>query len=135
MIRVLVVDDHDLVRQAVSALLDDAGDITVVGQCADGGESVQAAARIEPDVVLMDLSMPVLDGFEATREVIRAHPPARVVILTSTLSCTNVHRARQAGAVGYQLKTAPPAKLVRAVRDVAQGGTGWDERARHVLGN
>ena len=106
MIRVLVVDDHAMVRSGLSALLEASGDITVVGQASDGRGAVTAALDHQPDVVLMDLSMPVMDGAEATREVLAVAPDSKVVVLTSFSDRDRVNAALRSGAVGYQLKDA-----------------------------
>ncbi len=133
MIRVLVVDDHAMVRTGLSALLAADGDIEVVGQAADGRAAVAEAVLRHPDVVLMDLSMPVLDGVEATREVLHAAPSTRVVVLTSFSDRERVRRALEAGAVGYQLKDAEPDVLREAVRAAARGHAPLDPRVAGVL--
>lgn len=133
MIRVVVVDDHAMVRTGLAAMLAADGDIEVVGQAADGRAAVAEAVLRHPDVVLMDLSMPVLDGVEATREVMRAEPSTRVVVLTSFSDGERVRRALEAGAVGYQLKDAEPDVLREAVRAAARGHTPLDARIAGVL--
>ena len=129
MISVLLVDDSHRVREALVDLLSDADDITVTGQAEDGDEVVAADRRLSPDVILMDIAMRRLDGLQATERLLDQRPDARVVLLTGTVSPSLVERARDAGAVGYQLKGEDPGGLVDAVRRVAQGGTAWSPRA------
>jgi DNA-binding NarL/FixJ family response regulator len=120
-IRVLVVDDHPVVRGGIVALLDSADDVEVVGQAATGAEAVAAAGRLGPDVVLMDLRMPGMDGDEATALILAARPATRVVILTTYESDTSILAAIEAGASGYLLKAAPEEELVAGIRSVARG--------------
>lgn len=120
MIRVLVVDDQAVVRAGVSLLLRAAGE-DVVGEAADGVEAVRLAERLHPEVVLMDLRMPRLDGVEATRRIVRAQPASRVVMLTTFGEDAEVYGALSAGAVGYLLKDGEPSELIDAVRRAAQG--------------
>ena len=133
MIRVLVVDDHAMVRTGLSALLEASGDISVVGQAPDGRVAVAAAREHQPDVVLMDLSMPVMDGAEATREVLAVAPGSKVVVLTSFSDRDRVNAALRSGAVGYQLKDGEPAELLAAVRSAAAGHAPLDPRVARVL--
>jgi DNA-binding NarL/FixJ family response regulator len=115
-IRVLLCDDHAVVRVGLKRLLDAADGVEVVGTAADGGEGVDAAARLRPDVVLMDLKMPVLDGVEATRRIAALAPETAVVVLTSFADQARIRRAIDAGATGYLLKDASPAELLDALR-------------------
>lgn len=133
MIRVLVVDDHAMVRTGLVAMLAADGDIEVVAQAADGRAAVAEALSSTPDVVLMDLSMPVVDGVEATRSVMAALPSTRIVVLTTFADQERVRRAVAAGAVGYQLKDAEPATLRDAVRAAAQGHVPLDPRVAGAL--
>ena len=120
-IRVLVVDDDALVRAGLSMLLAGAEDIEIVGEAADGSEVAQAVAEHEPDVVLMDIRMPRMDGLAAT-ELLRAQEDAAEVIVLTTFEADDyVLRALRAGAGGFLLKDTPPADIVRAVRAVAAG--------------
>jgi DNA-binding NarL/FixJ family response regulator len=119
MIRVLVVDDHDLVRDGVIAALEHADGFEVVGSCADGQQAVAEAAGARADVILMDLSMPVLDGIEATRRIVAQDPAARVVILTSAAGSRRVSDARAAGAVDCVFKDADVTEMVDVVRRAA----------------
>jgi DNA-binding NarL/FixJ family response regulator len=120
-IRVLLADDHPMVRTALAERLADEDDLTVVGLCEDGSQVVEAAARLHPDVVCMDLSMPVMDGFEATEAVRVAQLDVRVVVLTG--SCTTRLEAAAAGADALVPKSAKPEELLRCVRAVAVGGS------------
>ncbi len=133
MTRVLLVDDSPAVRAGLSLLLDSTDGIHVVGSCGDGSEVVAAAAALRPDIVLMDISMPGTDGIAATAALVAAEPSARVLMLTTSVTGDVVHRAREAGALGYLIKGADPAELVAAVRDVAGGGTAWSARALEAL--
>jgi DNA-binding NarL/FixJ family response regulator len=125
MIRVLIADDHPFVRAGVAALLTSAEGIELVGQCADGAEVVRAADALQPDVILMDVDMPIQSGFEATRELMARHPALRVIILSvSIVTAGGPEIAARSGAVGYMLK-GQPGQLVEAVRRVAAGQTAW----------
>ena len=120
-IRVLVVDDQALVRGGFEMILGSRPGIEVVGAAADGQEAVARAARLRPDVVLMDVRMPRLDGIEATRRIVAAAPATRVIILTTYDLDEYVFAALRAGASGFLLKDTRPADLVEAVRVVARG--------------
>lgn len=121
--RVLVVDDHPVVRSGLVALLASADDVEVVGEAADGLQALDVAAATSPDVVLMDLRMPRLDGATATARLLQSVPGARVLVLTTFDSDADVLRAVEAGATGYLLKDAPPEDLADAVRTAAAGRT------------
>jgi NarL family two-component system response regulator LiaR len=121
MIRVLLVDDHAVVREGLRAFLDLQEGIEVAGEAGDGSEGVAAAERLRPDVVLMDLVMPRLDGVGAMRELRRRVPGTRVIVLTSFTDEEKLLPALQAGAAGYLLKNAEPAELARAVRAAHAG--------------
>jgi DNA-binding NarL/FixJ family response regulator len=133
-ITVLLVDDHRLVRAGLETLVDSAEDMSVVGSAADGTEAVEKAARLHPDVVLMDLSMPGMDGVAATRRILAADAGVQVLVLTSFSDNGRVLDALDAGAVGYLLKDSDPSALLDAVRAVARGESPIDSRvARTVL--
>jgi DNA-binding NarL/FixJ family response regulator len=133
MIRVLIVDDHPLVRSALTQLLDGAGEITVVGAAADGEAAVDAALQLTPDVVLMDLEMPGRDGIEATRALRAADSEARVVVLTTFSDRERILGALDAGAVGYLLKDAEHEEIIRAVRAAAIGDAPLAPRAAREM--
>ncbi|MDN5861223.1 MAG: response regulator transcription factor [Pseudonocardia sp.] len=122
MIRVLLVDDDELVRAGLRAILDVEPDVTVVGEAGDGAEVPGLVRSCAPDVVLMDVRMPAVDGINATRHLVRSFPdPPRVVVLTTFGNDGYVYDALQAGASGFLLKRARPAEIVQAVRTVAVG--------------
>ena len=133
MIDVLVVDDHPVVRAGLVALVSGAGDLRVVGEATDGEEAVRLGTRLRPDVVLMDLSMPVLDGVGATRQLLAEHPGCAVVVLTSFADQARVADALAAGAVGYLLKDSDPRDLLAAVRSAAEGHAPLDPRVARSL--
>lgn len=133
MITVLVVDDHARVRETLVELLDEADDVAVVGECADGDEVLAAYRSLLPDVVLMDVVMQRVDGLTATRGLLTECPEARVVLLTGTVSATLVRQALECGAAGYQVKGDDPTGLVDTIRHVAHGGTAWSPRAMALL--
>lgn len=133
MIRALVVDDHAMVREGLAVVLAADGDIAVIGTAANGEEARDRAAAERPDVVVMDLSMPVMDGIRATRAVREASPDTRVLVLTSFAERESVQRALEAGATGYQLKDAEPDQLRAAVRAVHAGHAPLDSRVAAVL--
>jgi DNA-binding NarL/FixJ family response regulator len=120
-IRVLLVEDHPVVRAGLEDLLSGTDDIEVCGSGEDGAVAVERVAVLRPDVVLMDISMPVLDGIEATRRITAADSDARVVILTSFSDQEGILEAIDAGAIGYLLKDSAPAELFRGVRAAAAG--------------
>lgn len=133
MISVLLVDDHQMVRTGLAALLAATDDVVVVGQAGDGEAAVAAVSGTSPDVVLMDLSMPEVDGVEATRRILADHPDVKVVVLTSFSDRERVSDALAAGAVGYLLKDCEPAELLAAVRSAAAGHVPLDPRVARVL--
>jgi DNA-binding NarL/FixJ family response regulator len=120
-IRILVADDHFVVRMGLTALVNTEPDLEVVGQAADGKQAVEEFEKHAPDLVLMDLRMPVKDGIRATAEIRAKHPNARVLMLTTFDGDTDIHRAIQAGAQGYVLKNSTGDKLIPALRAVAAG--------------
>ena len=121
MTRVLIADDQPLVRVGLRKILDFEPDVEVVGEAGDGEDAVRQVARTRPDVVLMDIRMPVLDGIEATRRITGAHPETRVLVLTTFGLDGYVYESLRAGASGFMLKDVRPAELVDAIRIVAGG--------------
>jgi DNA-binding NarL/FixJ family response regulator len=132
-IRVLVVDDHALVRRGLSDLLSAVEGIEVVGAIADGSLEAAAVTELEPDIVLMDLSMPGLDGIDATRAVLAIRPETKVIILTSFSENARILAALEVGAVGYLLKDAEPEDIIRALSDAAAGGVPLSPKAARAL--
>jgi DNA-binding NarL/FixJ family response regulator len=136
MIRVLLADDHGLVRDGLGRLLASVPDIEVVAAAADGPEAIRLAREHRPDVILMDLRMPGMDGSEATRRLIEEDPATQVVILTSFSERDEILTALDAGAIGYLLKDAEPDELIRGVRAAAQGESPLAPKAaRELLGS
>ncbi len=133
MIRVLLADDHQLVRSGLAALLAGSDDIEVVGTAANGQEAVQLARATGPDVVLMDLVMPVMDGVEGTRRLMAELPATQVVVLTSFSDQERILAALDAGAIGYLLKDVDPAELIAGVRAAARGESPLDPKAARSL--
>jgi DNA-binding NarL/FixJ family response regulator len=120
-IRLLLVDDHPVVREGLRGMLSGQPDFVVVGEADDGNEGVALAAQLQPDVVLMDLRMPGLDGVGAIRQIVERKIPTHVLVLTTYDSDADIVRAIEAGATGYLLKDAPRQELFRAVRAAAKG--------------
>lgn len=121
MIRVLVADDHPVVRSGIVALLESADDIEVVGTASSGLEAVELALRLDPDIVLMDLRMPGIEGDEATARILAERPGIRIVVLTTYESDASILTAIEAGASGYLLKAAPQEEILAGIRSVARG--------------
>jgi two-component system response regulator NreC len=122
-LRIVLADDHEVVRAGLRALVDANPDMRVVGEARDGEEATRKAYELRPDVLVMDVSMPVLDGEQATRQVQRDCPAVRVLALTMHEDRGHLARLLEAGAAGYVLKRAAADELVRAIRTVAAGGT------------
>lgn len=133
MIRVLVVDDHEVVRAGLAMLLGRFADLELVGQARGGAEAIALAARLAPDVILMDLSMPGIDGVQATRAIAESSPEVRIVVLTTFADRTHVTQAIDAGAVGFLLKDADPETLSEAIRSAHRGEAPLDPRAALAL--
>ena len=120
-IRLLLVDDHGVVRAGLRLYLAGQADLEVVGEAGDGVSAVERAQELAPDVVLMDLQMPVLDGIAATRQIRAALPETEIVVLTTFIDTENIGKAIAAGAIGYVLKDVPPQELAAAIRAAARG--------------
>lgn len=120
-IRVLIVDDHQLVRAGIAALLRNERDIQVVGEADSGEDALQKVRSLSPDIVLMDISMPTMDGIETTRRIKHAHSTARILVLTQYEQEEYIKRVIQSGASGYLLKTTVVGELIRAIRAVSRG--------------
>jgi DNA-binding NarL/FixJ family response regulator len=121
MITVLVADDHPIVRSGIVALLDAADDIEVIGEAVDGSQAVELALTLEPNLVLMDLRMPRLDGDVATERILAVNPGIRIIVLTTYETDDSILRAIEAGASGYLLKAAPQEEILAGIRSVARG--------------
>jgi DNA-binding NarL/FixJ family response regulator len=132
MIRVLIVDDHAIVRSGLEELLANYADITVVGTAGDGEEAVEQTHKLEPDVVLMDLDMPAMDGTEATARIIPSSS-AKVVVLTTFSDRERILGALDAGAIGYLLKDSEPEQIVDGIRAAAREESPLDPRAASRL--
>jgi len=132
-IRVLIVDDHAVVRQGLRIFLDMESDFVIVGEAADGAAAVMLARQLQPDVVLMDLLLPVMDGVTATGHIRRELPDTEVIALTSVLENNSVFRAIQAGAIGYLLKDTEAPRLREAIKAAADGKVQLSPEAATVL--
>ncbi|MBN1889607.1 MAG: response regulator transcription factor [Thermoflexales bacterium] len=125
-IRILIADDHLIVREGLSAIVATQPDMALAGRAVDGPEAVSLAQALQPDIILMDLVMPRMDGVQAIREIKRANPQARVLVLTSFAHDEKVFAAIKAGALGYLLKDTTHDRLLSAIRDVAGGHVSLD---------
>lgn len=121
MIRVVVAEDHNLVRQGIRALLEQSGEVQVVGEAATGEEAVRETQRCKPDVVVMDLAMPRLDGAQATERILDLHLPTQIIILSMHSDTTMIQQLLRRGVKGYLLKDAVTEELMLAIRSVSQG--------------
>jgi DNA-binding NarL/FixJ family response regulator len=133
MIRVLIVDDHALIRRGLSDLLAAADGIEVVGATTDGALAAAAVTELQPDIVLMDLSMPGVDGIDATRAVLSVRPETKVIMLTSFSENARILAALEVGAIGYLLKDTEPEDIIKALRDAAEGGVTLSPKAARAL--
>jgi two-component system, NarL family, response regulator LiaR len=120
-IKIMVVDDHPVVRKGIVAMLDTEPDLKVVGECCNGEEAIQRVLTLKPDVILMDLVMPKVDGIEAIRGIKQIVPNARILVLTSFSAADKVFPSLNAGAMGYLLKDSDPAELVKAIHQIYTG--------------
>jgi DNA-binding NarL/FixJ family response regulator len=132
-IRVLIADDHGVLRDGLGRVIASQPDLELIGSAADGAAAVAICRDTKPDVVLMDLEMPVMDGIEATREIVSSRSAGAVLVLTSFSDRRRILAALDAGAVGYLLKDASAADVVRGIRDAARGGSPLDPRAARAL--
>lgn len=132
-ITILIVDDHTVVREGLQTLLAEEPDVAIAGQAANGLEAVEQARAAQPDVVLMDLVMPQMDGIEATRRVLEVSPASRVLVLTSFAEDEQVREAIRAGAIGYLLKDVLKPELLEAIRAAAEGRPALHPEAQRVL--
>lgn len=132
-IRILIVDDHALLRRGLTTLLGFDESVCVIGDAKNGAEAVKTANELKPDVVVMDLSMPVMDGVEATRHIRRNLPDTRVLILTSYSNSVDVVRAIEAGASGALVKDTEDRSLIEAIRSVAAGGTVFSPEIKAMI--
>ena len=133
MIRVLIVDDHGVIRDGLGRVIGAQPDMEVAGAAADGAQAVELCRATRPDVVLMDLEMPVQDGIEATRAILAEAPGTAVLVLTSFSDRRRIVRALEAGAIGYLLKDAAADDVVAGIRVAAEGGSPLDPRAARSL--
>jgi len=134
-IKVLIVDDHAIVRMGLVALLNAQPNMEVVGEAKNGELGVRAALKLKPDVIVMDVLMPVKDGVEATREIVAAHPQAKVLILTTSTSADDLSGALAAGATGVIPKTTSNAALLSAIRSVAAGKRTVTSEIAEIIAN
>jgi DNA-binding NarL/FixJ family response regulator len=132
-VRVVVADDHPIVRSGIVALLEADDAIDVVAQSGDGAQAIEAAEEHRPDLVLLDLQMPRVDGVEATRRILASVPGVRVLVLTTYESDESILRAIEAGASGYLLKAAPEEEILAGIRSVAAGGVALAPRMAALL--
>jgi DNA-binding NarL/FixJ family response regulator len=135
MIRVLITDDHAIVRTGLAQLLGTTDDLTLVGEATDGTAAVQMTAELHPDVVLMDLSMPGVDGVQATANILAQQPEVHVLVLTSFSDQSRILDALEAGAEGYLLKHSEPEVILAGIREVMSGGSPLDPKAARALLN
>jgi len=133
MIRVLLADDHGVIRDGLGRLISALDDVELVAVAADGAEAVAQCARAAPDVVLMDLDMPVLDGIEATRRIVAEHPGTAVLVLTSFSDRPRIMGALEAGACGYLLKDVDAEEVAEGIRAAARGESPLDPRAARTV--
>jgi NarL family two-component system response regulator LiaR len=127
-IRILIADDHEILLEGLAAILSTQPDLAVVGTALDGQQALEIARKLSPDVILMDLVMPQMDGLSAINEIMRINPSAHILVLTSFADDERVFPAIKAGALGYLLKDTPRDQLIKAIRDVSQGTAFLDSR-------
>ena len=132
-IRILIVDDHSVVREGLRALLSAVHDIEIIAEAADGMEAIAAITKWKPDVTLMDLLMPKLDGVQATRRILKAHPEAKILVLTTIPNWYKVDLCLDAGACGYVLKSAPSAEIFSAIRKAHAGQVAFSRNGCNMI--
>ena len=130
-VRILLVDDHAMVRAGFRSLLEKMPEVEVVGEAANGREAIREVAALRPDLVLMDVVMPELNGLDATARIVAAHPSIRVILVTMNASEEYVRQGLRAGASGYLLKESTPEELAQAIRAVSAGGTYLNSSVAH----
>ena len=132
-IRILIADDHAFVRMGIAGYLETETDMEVVGEAQDGKEAVRLADRLSPDVIIMDLMMPKLDGASATKEILRAHPETKIIILSAYGTANGIAHAIESGAAGVVAKTTNGKQLITAIRKVVSGGTAIPPEMRRQI--
>ena len=132
-IKILIADDHPLMRQGLATLLNAAPGLQIVGEAKNGADAVDKASELKPDVIVMDLSMPVMDGVEATRRIRESNPDTKVLILTTYGTSADIAHAIDAGASGALVKDAEYDRLVSAIRTIADGGTAFSPEIETML--
>ena len=132
-IRVLIADDHEIVRTGLSSVVDIEDDMTCVGAVRNGLLAAQSIPRTKPDVIVMDLMMPEMNGIEATRKILADHPGMHILILTTFGSASDIHSALDAGAAGALLKSTPNRDIIKAIRKLVQGQQVIDDNIRSIL--
>jgi DNA-binding NarL/FixJ family response regulator len=133
MINVVIVDDHEIINMGLQLLISMTDDITVIGTAPDGRKGVEVVLECNPDVVLMDIQLPQLDGISATQQILRQRPDTNIMMLTSSAESSDIQRALSSGARGYLLKHSDPNAILDAIRAVANGGAPLDPIAGSVL--
>ena len=131
--RILIADDHTLMRVGLKAMLHYQPDMTVVGEATSGEEAVALAGKLKPDVIIMDLMMPVLGGAEATKRILESGSDSKIIILTSFGAATDMVRALKYGALGAQVKEAPAEALIAAIHTVTSGGTAISPEVKKMI--
>ena len=132
-IRLLIADDHKMVREGLRAFLAPTPGFEIVGEARDGAEAVEMALHLQPDVILLDLLMPIMDGITATREIKKNNPDAKIIIITSFVEESQVIDVIKAGASGYLIKDSPPEEIETAIHNVIKGETAFPSRITSIL--
>jgi DNA-binding NarL/FixJ family response regulator len=132
-IRIVLVDDHEIVREGLRTLLSEEADLQVVGEAENGAQAIRVCEKLQPDVVLMDLSMPEMNGIAAIQPVKQAAPECQILVVTSFIDDERVRSAIQAGAIGYVMKNVLKSDLLRAIRSAARGEPALNAEAQRIL--